>query len=353
MNALSRLAWATLLVSGVSILASGLTRDAKAGDANGSDGAALMKDLSASFSALDKDIQAGESASISREVDALAALCPRMKDLKPEIHAERGDEFTRHVTHFGELLDEVRLHASKSELGGAAQTFDELRATCVSCHMKFRANNSERGNHPARDNTIVGSVSVRDADGAFRTDRSWALVFLEAQKDAPAYVWQRGTAKLSQKLRQFEPRVLPVIVGTTVEFPNDDTIFHNVFSLSKTKPFDLGLYEPGHTATVSMDRTGLVKVYCNIHPDMCASIVVLANPWYALSDRDGAFVICNVPSGEYTLRAWNDLGAEARQHITLGAAGSSAIVEAKLDLQETLHVVAHNNKFGKAYPEKY
>src|SRR5262249_29575176 len=159
--------------------------------------------------------------------------------------------------------------------------------------------NEERGNFPARDNTVVGTVALRDAGGAIRADRSWVLVFLESAKDPPAYEWRRGAARRSQKLRPFQPRVLPVVVGTPVEFPNEDTIFHNVFSLSKTKPFDLGTYEPGHTASVSMDRTGLVKVYCNIHPDMSASIVVLANPWFALTDRGGRFVICNAPAGEY------------------------------------------------------
>jgi len=347
------LAWAALVISGGLLVSDGLLGAVDAGGAKGDGDAALMKDLSTSFSALERELQAGELDPISRETAALSALRPRMKGLKPEVHADQRDEFERHVAQFGELLDELREHVAKSELAGAAQTSDALRATCVSCHMKFRANNAERGNHPARDNTIVGTVSVLDADGATLTDRSWVLVFLEASKDAPPYVWQRGTAKLSQRLRQFEPRVLPVIVGTKVEFPNDDTIFHNVFSLSKTKHFDLGIYEPGQTATVSMDKTGLVKVYCNIHPDMTASIVVLANPWYALTDREGRFVICNVPAGEYGLRAWNDLGAETRQTITLGTSGGAPIAEAKLELRETLRVVSHTNKFGKSYPEKY
>jgi hypothetical protein len=113
------------------------------------------------------------------------------------------------------------------------------------------------------------------------------------------------------------------------------------------------LYEPGHTASVALDRTGLVKVYCNVHPDMNASIVVLANPWFALTDRDGRFVICNVPAGEYTLRAWNDLGASASENLSLGSAAAGPIAVATLALKETLRVVRHNNKFGKAYPDKY
>lgn len=318
------------------------------------DGAAvLMKELSSDFTALEKEIRARNTAGVTSALDSIRAAYPRMKTLQPALHRDLGDEFTRHVERFGELVDEIGDLASRSRATGAEQAFDELRATCVSCHMKFRADNEVRGDFPARDNTLTGTVALSDADGAVRTDASWVLVFLDPVETAAPYEWQRGTKKLSQKLRQFQPRVLPVVVGTTVEFPNDDTIFHNVFSLSKTKPFDLGLYEPGHTASVALDRTGLVKVYCNVHPDMSASIVVLANPWFALTDRDGRFVIGNVPAGEYTLRAWNDLGASASQSLSLrpGALGPLAI--APLALTESLRVVRHNNKFGKAYPDKY
>src|SRR5262249_17268743 len=150
--------------------------------------------------------------------------------------------------------------------------------------------------------------------------------------------------------REFHPRVLPVTVGTRVEFPNDDTIFHNVFSLSKAAPFDLGVYEPGHSASVLMERTGLVKVYCNIHPEMAASIVVLANPWYALTDRSGRFVVCGVPDGDYALRAWNDMGGESRQDISVSG---GRVFETNIELAETSRSFSHNNKYGKPYTGKY
>jgi plastocyanin/cytochrome c556 len=326
---------------------------ARAGQPQEGGATALMKELSSDFAVLEKEIQARNTAGVASALDTFRAAYPRVRTLQPALHRDLADEFGRHVERFGELLDEIGELASQSRPLGAEQAFDELRATCVSCHMKFRPDNEVRGDFPARESTITGAISLSDSDGAVRTDRSWVLVFLESTEAAPPYAWQRGTKKLSQKLRQFQPRVLPVVVGTTVEFPNDDTIFHNVFSLSKTKPFDLGLYEPGHTASVALDRTGLVKVYCNVHPDMNASIVVLANPWFALTDRDGRFVICNVPAGEYTLRAWNDLGASASENLSLGSAAAGPLAVATLALKETLRVVRHNNKFGKAYPDKY
>jgi plastocyanin/cytochrome c556 len=326
---------------------------AHGGDGGEPDVPALMKKLSTGFSALEKDVPAADVASIAHDVETLRELAPRLSKLKPEIHPELADEFARHVERFPALIDEIGDHSSNGRLSGAAQALDELRATCVSCHVKFRSDNAKRGSHPASANTIIGSIRVFGADGVERSDRSCVLAFLEAGANAAPYVWQRGTAKLSQRLRQFEPRVLPVIVGTRVEFPNDDTIFHNVFSLSKTAPFDLGIYEPGQTASVLMKRTGLVKVYCNIHPDMSASIVVLANPWYALTDRGGGFVICNVPDGDYVLRAWNDHGAEARQPVHVDDSSGGFVSSAQLELHETLHVVGHDNKFGKPYSGKY
>ena len=160
----------------------------------------------------------------------------------------------------------------------------------------------------------------------------------------------RVNPRISQEGRRFHPRVLPVTVGTEVEFPNDDTIFHNVFSLSKTASFDLGAYEPGQSTSVRMEQTGLVKVYCNIHPEMAASIVVLDNPWFSLTDRSGHFVVCGVPDGEYVLRAWNDMGAEFRESIQVSG---GSVLDTRFALTETRRSVQHSNKFGKPYPSKY
>ena len=100
------------------------------------------------------------------------------------------------------------------------------------------------------------------------------------------------------------------------------------------------------TPSVRMERTGLVKVYCNIHPEMASSIVVLDNPWFALTDRTGQFVICGVPDGAYVLRAWNDMGAEARTPITIDG---GRVLATELELRETRRSLAHDDKHGNPY----
>jgi plastocyanin/cytochrome c556 len=313
-------------------------------------GPALMKELSDRFRALEKGLDQHSADDIAQATAKLRELAPRLEQLRPQTNVEFADDFARRAQRFGELVTEIADLNARARYDGSAQAFQELRATCVSCHVSFRASNAERGDHPALANTITGLVDLRDADGKARDDRSWVLVFLESAQ-APAPVPNlRQDPRVTQSGREFHPHVLPVTVGTRVQFPNDDTIFHNVFSLSKAAPFDLGIYEPGHSSSVLMKNTGLVKVYCNIHPEMAASIVVLANPWFALTDRSGRFVLCGVPDGDYALRAWNDLGAESRQAISVSG---GRVHEADIALAETSRVFAHNNKYGKPYTDKY
>jgi plastocyanin/cytochrome c556 len=315
-----------------------------------SSGAALMKNLSDRFRALEKALGERDAAEVARATAQLRELAPGLSTLRPQTNVAYADEFAQRAQRFGELVAEIAELDTQTRFDGAEQAFRELRATCVACHVAFRANNAERGDHPASANTVTGVVELRDADGDLRDDRAWVLVFLESSHATAPCPNLRSDPKVTQSGRQFHPRVLPVTVGTRVEFPNDDTIFHNVFSLSKAAPFDLGVYEPGHSKSVLMQSTGLVKVYCNIHPDMAASIVVLANPWYALTDRSGRFVVCDVPDGDYTLRAWNDMGAESRQAISVAG---GRVVEANIALAETTRSFDHNNKYGKPYTGKY
>jgi plastocyanin len=113
-------------------------------------------------------------------------------------------------------------------------------------------------------------------------------------------------AVLTQRDGQFDPPVLPVVVGTEVVWPNQDDIFHNVFSMSDACGFDLGLYKRGDEARkVIFPLPGRVDVYCSIHTKMSCIVLVLPNPWFALSERNGRYVIRNVPAGTYRLRAWH------------------------------------------------
>jgi len=114
---------------------------------------------------------------------------------------------------------------------------------------------------------------------------------------------------IRQRNMEFVPRVLAAPVGSTVDLPNDDRIFHNVFSFTNGKPFDLGLYPTGASKRITLDRAAVNRLYCNIHPHMAAYIVAVDSPYYATSDRSGSFSIASVPAGRYTYHAWRS-GAE-------------------------------------------
>jgi len=110
---------------------------------------------------------------------------------------------------------------------------------------------------------------------------------------------------LDQRNSHFEPGLIVIPVGSSVQFPNSDPIFHNVFSLSKTQPFDLGFYPQGQSRTVRFNRPGVIQVYCHIHANMYAAIVVTSSPWYTKPSSDGNFSWNDVPAGHYRLTAWH------------------------------------------------
>lgn len=113
------------------------------------------------------------------------------------------------------------------------------------------------------------------------------------------------SAVMDQVAKTFVPHILPVLAGTKVEFPNQDEIHHHVYSFSKTKRFDLPLYKGKPAAPVVMETTGVVKLGCNIHDWMQGYILVLANPFFALTDKDGAARLENLPAGSYQIGVWS------------------------------------------------
>jgi hypothetical protein len=152
------------------------------------------------------------------------------------------------------------------------------------------------------------------------------------------------------KGKVFMPRVTVVTTGSTVEFPNDDPIFHNVFSLSGDNRFDLDLYKRPKSGSWTFRNSGVVRVYCNIHPQMSAYVIVLDTPFHAKAARDGSFAIEGVPAGSYTVRAWHERGGEATATVAVPATGA---VDARLALDGSKYKrVQHKNKFGKAYSEE-
>jgi plastocyanin len=141
-------------------------------------------------------------------------------------------------------------------------------------------------------------------------------------------------AVLEQRNMRFEPEIVIVPVGSTVEFPNDDPIFHNVFSLSRTQPFDLGFYPQGQSRAVKFNHDGVVQVYCHIHANMYAAIVVTASPWYAKPDADGGFSWKNVPAGHYRLVAWHKIAGLFETEVDVPESGTADVnIQIPLDAE--------------------
>ena len=143
------------------------------------------------------------------------------------------------------------------------------------------------------------------------------------------------------------PHVLAVPVGSTIAFPNEDPISHNLFSLSPGNAFDLGLYRRGAGKSEKFDAPGVVNVYCNVHPNMSAVVHVMATPYYGFTDANGNYSF-DVPPGRYRLTAWNEQGGTATAEIDVGAKGLPSAPLLTID-GRNFRQVQHTNKFGKTY----
>jgi plastocyanin len=139
-----------------------------------------------------------------------------------------------------------------------------------------------------------------------RPDRRKSVVYLETAPQRAFEDHERVRAVLDQRNEAFVPYVLAITLGTTVDFPNSDRTYHNVFSFSKPRRFDLGRYGRGESKSVRFDKPGVVRVFCEIHSHMSAFILVFAHRFFATTDAEGRYRIDDVPSGTYTLAAWND-----------------------------------------------
>jgi plastocyanin len=155
---------------------------------------------------------------------------------------------------------------------------------------------------PAQAATQSVSGRVTGSDG---TAVSGAVVFV--QTPAPPGARPGTLAVVDQVNKTFVPGVLPIVVGTTVRFPNHDQIRHHVYSFSPTKTFELPLYKGEDAPPVLFDKVGVVKIACNIHDWMSGIILVLPSPHFAVTDADGKFVLADLPNGTYTLAAWHAL----------------------------------------------
>jgi plastocyanin len=152
-------------------------------------------------------------------------------------------------------------------------------------------------------------------------------------RDVPSRLTSPRPAEIRQRDENFIPRVVAVTRGSDVEFPNDDPIYHNVFSLSRPKPFNLGRYPQHETRRVRFDKTGIIKVYCDIHSHMTATVMVFDHPWFAVPAEDGTFVLSGVPPGDRRVTAWHERLGDTTSEVR-------ADVERPVTLDFTLPVPA-------------
>jgi plastocyanin len=195
--------------------------------------------------------------------------------------------------------------------------------------------------------TLTGTVSVRDPDGK-PVNPAGAIVYVVGFTEEPP----EAVATIEQRGRRFVPELVAVTAGQQVSFPNRDAFLHNVFSSSSARPFDLGSYKQGESKKKGFPKPGVVDVYCNIHPEMAATILVLPNRKFARADGMGHFRIEGVPAGKW----------QAFAYVRLAAKPVSAQVEIGQDGVTTVELtltrgaaVPHANKYGETYrdPGKY
>jgi plastocyanin len=179
-----------------------------------------------------------------------------------------------------------------------------------------------------------------------------AVLWLKPLQSAPAAPFlPEHHYTLLQKNRMFAPHLLVIPVGSTVNFPNADPFFHNVFSLFDGKRFDLGLYEAGSTKAVTFSREGVSYIFCNIHPEMSAVVLTLSTSLYDVADSNSAFHLSAVPDGDYELHVWIEGVAQPalsqmtrRVHIAPGSSDLGAMPVPALQHEST-----HTNLFGQPY----
>lgn len=212
--------------------------------------------------------------------------------------------------------------------GSALALFALAAVTVAAAPVTGRVSfNLTRGQRPVVNETLVW---LEPASGA-----------RAVRRPAPVNVTMTTRGKM------LLPHVLAIPVGSTVNFPNEDPISHNLFSLSSPNQFDLGLYRAGAGKSHTFTAPGIVNVYCNVHPNMSSVIHVLNTPYYAFADANGNFTLADVPAGRYELVVWNEMGGATRTPVDVGA-GAAPPVAVVLDARG-YRAAQHSNKYGKSY----
>jgi plastocyanin len=195
---------------------------------------------------------------------------------------------------------------------------------------------------PSVAGSLHGRVELVEKGGKQARDLSDVVVWVEGPRSAP----EAGGATIVMRGKAFQPRLVVVPLGGTVSFPNQDPIFHNAFSVSGENRFDLDLYKKPKSRSWTSRAAGVVRVFCNIHPQMSAIVLVRDNPYWARATAAGVFAIADVPPGTWVVKAWHERAGEVSETVTVG--GDETQVALTLDASRYRRV-QHKNKFGRDY----
>ncbi|MGH8015605.1 MAG: hypothetical protein ACREBV_05395 [Candidatus Zixiibacteriota bacterium] len=206
----------------------------------------------------------------------------------------------------------------------AITIYSNTGATNIYGHVKRLPARTQPEKAISRYRGAASQVSQDAGEDCVCNPGLFSVVYLTG-KNLPPIVPPESVPQMSQKDKMFVPSVLTVGVGYTVDFPNLDPFFHNVFSYSKTKQFDLGRYPKGHSERVTFDKPGIVKIFCEIHFSMRAYVHVLETPYFATSDEKGNFVIKDVQPGQYILNIWQENLSDLQQPLSVS--GDSLYVD--------------------------
>jgi plastocyanin len=215
----------------------------------------------------------------------------------------------------------------------------------------------------SRETPVIMQVEIvnpkaakKNVSGGVGSDSSNVVVWLvpigSVTGPAPATTPAHSAPQIAQIDKSFDPHVLVIHVGTSVQFPNRDPFLHNVFSLFDGRRFDLGFYEAGSSKTVRFDRVGVSFLFCNIHPEMSAAVVAVDTPYFGLSNRAGRVNIPDVPDGRYQLNVWYErsLPEELKSvsRVVTISEGARSLETIKV-IENANFSLEHKNKYGQEY----